>query len=174
MQSHCERCVRGCVSVRASGRSWLLRTIFPQMGSRSANSEQPCAVQRDCMGLLPFFSLQRAVCWPPCVPGSEWHGCTVCAAEATAADMCRVLVAAEAGSVRKDGKTALILAAVATKRLPLSWPAHRWLYCSEGLQHRGTGQPASLRRSRRPERHRSNTYRGVSRRCCPGHDATSL
>ena len=49
------------------GRSWLLRTIFPQMGSRSANSEQPCAVQRDCVGLLPFSSLQRAARWPPCV-----------------------------------------------------------------------------------------------------------
>ena len=174
MQSHCERCVRGCVSVRASGRSWLLRTIFPQMGSRSANSEQPCAVQRDCMGLLPFSSLQRAVCWPPCVPGSEWHGCTVCAAEATAADMCRVLVAAEAGSVRKDGKTALILAAVATKRLPLSWPAHRWLYCSEGLsaqRHRS----ASLTEEEPASREAPQQY--ISRcfsKMLPWQDAVSL
>ena len=38
------------------------------------------------------------------------------AAGANAADMCKVLVAAEAGSVRKDGKTALILAALADAR----------------------------------------------------------
>ena len=38
------------------------------------------------------------------------------AAEANAADMCKVLVAAEAGSVRKDGKTALAPAAVADAR----------------------------------------------------------
>ena len=36
--------------------------LSSQMGSRSANSEQPCAVQRDCMGLLPFSSLQSRVC----------------------------------------------------------------------------------------------------------------
>ena len=28
MQSHCERCVWGCILVQASGRSWLLRTVL--------------------------------------------------------------------------------------------------------------------------------------------------
>ena len=40
----------------------------------------------------------------------------MCAAEANAADLCKVLVAAEAGSVRKDGGTALVPAAVADAR----------------------------------------------------------
>ncbi|ESU44791.1 Variant-specific surface protein, partial [Giardia duodenalis] len=33
--------------------------------------------------------LQRAVYWPPCLPGSEWQAARMCAAEANAADMCK-------------------------------------------------------------------------------------
>ena len=65
------------------------------------------------MGLLPFSSLQRAVCWPPCVPGASWHDCAVCAAGRAAG--CAGLAAGLCG----DGGTALAPAAVATKRLPV-------------------------------------------------------
>ena len=70
-----------------------------------------------------------------------------------AADLCRAR-----GWSARGRRDTLAPAAVATKRLPLSWPAHRG-HCSRGCRHRGTGQPASLRRSRRPERHRSSTSR---------------
>ena len=76
--------------------------------------------------------------------------------------ICARLVAAEAGSARKDGKTALILAAMADQETALVLAASDTDgHCSRGCQHRSTDQPASLRRSRHPERHRSNTYRGV-------------
>ena len=136
-----------------------------QMGSRSANSEQPCAVQRDCVGLLPFSSRRvGSARWPPCVPGAR--GRLHCVRQRPCSRVCRVLVAAEAGSVRKDGKTALAPAAVADARDAALVLAVRRRQASatqrpllEGCRHRGTGQPASLRRSRRPERHRSSTSR---------------
>ena len=63
MQSHCERCVWGCILVQAAWQVVAAEDCpSSPMGSRSANSEQPCAVQRDCVGLLPFSSLQSRVC----------------------------------------------------------------------------------------------------------------
>ena len=63
--------------------------------------------------------LQRAVYWPPCVPRSKWQAARMCAAglqqSVQGSRGCR------GRSVRKDGKTALILAAGLTRRLPLSW-----------------------------------------------------
>ncbi|ESU43000.1 Short chain dehydrogenase [Giardia duodenalis] len=155
-QDRCERCVREHIAVQAPGRSRLLR-----LSSRRAEVllRAVCAMQRDCVH-----------CCPVC-PGASWHDCAyVCGR--LAADMCKVLVAAEAGAVRKDGKTALILAAMADQETPRLRPAHRG-HCSEGRRHRGTGQPASLGRSRRPERHRSNTHRGILE-ALPWQDAVSL
>ncbi|ESU45749.1 Variant-specific surface protein [Giardia duodenalis] len=111
--------------------------------------------------------LQRAVYWPPCVPGSEWHGCTVCAAE------CARLAA----GLRGDGGQLLFLLPWLTKRWPVCGQ-HTDGHCSEGRRHRGTGQPASLRKSRRPERRRSNTSRILevlswSRRCVPVRSCSS-
>ena len=75
-----------------------------QMGSRSANSEQPCAVQRDCVGLLPFSSRRvGSARWPPCVPGSELARLHVCAAGRAAG--CAGLAAGLCG----DGGTLLPL-----------------------------------------------------------------
>ena len=98
--------------MQASGRPWLLRLSSSQMESK-CYSEQPVL----CRGLRAQLPRCRvgSTRWPPCVPGASWHDCTVCAA-GHAADMCRVLVAAEAGSVRKDGKTALGPAAMADAR----------------------------------------------------------
>ena len=103
------------------------------MGSRSANSEQPCAVQRAACIAAP---LQRAARWPPCVPGARGRLHCVCGR------VCR----ARGRSVR-GRRDALAPAAVATKRRPVCGQ-HTDCHCSEGCRHRGTGQPASLRRSR--------------------------
>ena len=76
-------------------------------------------------------------------------------------------------SVRKDGRTALAPAAVATKRLPVCGQRDTNGFTAlRGCRHRGTGQPASLRRSRRPERRRSSTSRrprsaALVRMLCP-------
>ena len=155
MQSHCERCVWGCISVRASGRSWLLRTVLrPRWDLEVPIRSSSCAVQRDCMGLLPFSSRQRAVCWPPCVPGARGRLHCVCGRP------CGRVCRARGRSVRKDGKTALAPAAVATKRLPVCGQRDtNGFTAPRGCRHRGTDQPASLRRSRRPERRRSSTSR---------------
>ena len=110
------------------------------MGSRSANSEQLLCCAEGLRAGRPVCQERGA-------------GCTVCAAEANAAG-CAGLAAGLCG----DGGTALAPAAVATKRLPRLRPAHRWPLL-EGRRHRGTDRPASLRRSRRPERHRSSTSR---------------
>ena len=91
----------------------------------------------------------------------------MCAAEANAADMCKVLVAAEAGSVRKDGKTALILAAVADARdAALVLAVRRRQASATQMALLLRGLPAQRHRSAslteeepHPERHRSSTSR---------------
>ena len=109
------------------GRSWLLR-----LSSRRAEVLLRAALccAEGLRALLPFSSLQRAVCWPPCVPGSEWQA-ALCVRQACSR-VCKVLVAAEAGSVRKDGGTALVPAAGLTRRLPVCCQ-HTDGHCSEGL-----------------------------------------
>lgn len=122
--------------------------------------------------------LQRAVYWPPCVPGSEWQAARMCAAEANAADMCKVLVAAEAGSVRKDGGTALVPAAGLTKRRPVCGQH------TEATDLRGCAtqrhRSASLAEEKpHPERHRCSAHRCIlevlpwSRRCVPMRSCSS-
>ena len=51
------------------GRPWLLRLSSSQMESK-CYSEQPVLCRGTACTAAP---LQRAVCWPPCVPGSEWQ-----------------------------------------------------------------------------------------------------
>ena len=85
----------------------------------------------------------------PCVPGSEWHGCTYVCSRGQCSRACKAR-----GRSVWDGGTLLVLLP-ATQR-PLL----------EGRRHRGTGQPASLRRSR-IQRGTAATHRGSSK-CCPG------
>ena len=125
-----------------------------QMGSRSANSEQPCAVQRDCVGLLPFSSRQRAARWPPCVPGARGR-LHVCAAGRAAG------CAGLAAGLRGGGGTLLLLLPWRPRDYPClgQRDTNGFTALMGAVQHKDTGQPASLRRSRRPERHRSSTSR---------------
>lgn len=177
MQSHCERCVWGCVSVRASGRSWLLRTVLrPRWDLEVPIRSSPVLCRGTAWGCCPSPHAEsglragRPVCQER---GAQLH---VCAAGRAAG--CAGLAAGLCGKM--EGQLLLLLPWLTQETPPLSWlceggrPArHKWLYCSEGCRHRGTGQPASLRRSRRPERHRSSTYRAIlevlswSRRCVP-------
>ena len=126
MQGHCERCVRECISVQAAWLVMAAGDCHPM--DRGATQSSLCCVEVCTLAAL-------------CTRKRVGMTALMYAAEANAADMCRVLVAAEAGSVRKDGKTALILAAVATKRRRPCLgclrkggrPArHQWLYCSDG------------------------------------------
>ena len=148
-----------------------------QMGSRGANSETALVLCRGtaCTAAL-LLTAEGCVLAALCAR-ERVIGCTyVCGR--LAADMCKVLVAGLCGKTERQ--LLLLLPWLTQETPPLSWlceggrPArHKWLYCSEGCRHRGTGQPASLRRSRRPERHRSSTYRAIlevlswSRRCVP-------
>ena len=121
MQGHCERCVWGCILVQASGRSWLPRTV-----------------------LRPRWDLEVPIRSSPvlCKEGTAWSCCPHCRGLCAGRPVCQERVGMTAlcvrqacsrhvqgsrgcggRSVRKDGKTALAPAAVATKRLPLSWPA---------------------------------------------------
>ena len=67
----------------------------------------------------------------PCVPGARGRLHCVCG-RGQCSRVCKVLVAAEAGSVRKDGGTALVPAAGLTRRLPVCCQ-HTDGHCSEGL-----------------------------------------
>ena len=150
-----------------------------QMGSRSANSEQSCAVQRDCVGLLPFSSLQRAARWPPCVPGAS--GRLHCVCGRLCSRVCKVLVAGVCG---KTGRQLLLLLPWLTQETALVLAAcekEAGQRDTNGFTARGASaqkhrscQASVEERSRHLERHRGNTYRGVSRRCGPGQDAVSL
>ena len=142
--------------------------LSSQMGSRSANSETALMLCAEGLrALLPFSSRRvGSARWPPCVPGARGTAARVCGRP------CGRVCRARGRSVRKDGRTALAPAAVATKRLPLSWPAHRG-HCSRGCRHRGTGQPASLRRSR-IQRGTAAAHIAPSSKCYPGRDAVSL
>ena len=75
------------------------------MGSRSANSEQPCAVQRAACIAAP---LQRAVCWPPCVPGAG-AGCT-CVRQGSRQVCAERRKDSSCSCCRGDQETALVLA----------------------------------------------------------------
>ena len=160
MQDRCGRCLWGCVSVQASGRSWLLRTIFPQMGSRSATQSGPVLCRGTAWGWCPSPHAEGCALAALCAR-SGGQAARVCGR--ARGRVCRVLWLQRQG-LCGGGGTALVLAAVATKRLPLSWPArHKWPLL-EGLpaqRHRSAG--LTEERSRRPEKrwHRSNTYRGV-------------
>ena len=105
-------------------------------------SEQPCAVQRDCVGLLPFSS-RRGLCAGRPVCQERGAGCT-CVRQAV-----RQGVQGSRGrSVRGRRDSSCSCCRGDQETPPLSWPArHRWPLL-EGRRHRGTGQPASLRRSR--------------------------
>ena len=156
--------------------------LSSQMGFRNANSETAlmlCAKKglHGIAALLLTAESGLRVGLGPCVP-KERVGMTalMCAAEANAADMCRVLVAAEAGSVRKDGKTALILAAMADARdaaLVLAACENEagqrdtnGFTAPRAVQHRGTDPPASLGEAG-VQRGTAATHRGSSK-CCPG------
>ena len=155
MQSHCERCVWGCILVQASGRSWLLRTVLrPRWDLEVPIRSSPVLCRGTAWGCCPSPH-GRALCAGRPVYQERGAGCTVCAAEANAAE-CARLAAAEAG-LRGDGGTLLLLLPWRPRDCPVCCRTQRPLL--EGRRHRGTGQPASLRRSRRPERHRSSTSR---------------
>ena len=177
LQGHCERCVRECVSVQAAWQ--VVAAEDCRLDGQRCYSEQPCAVQRDCVGLLPFSSRRvGSARWPPCVPGARGTAARVCGRPA--ADMCKVLVAAEAGSVRKDGKTALAPAAVADARdaaLVLAAcekeagqrDTNGFTALMGAVQHRGTDPPASLGEAasrEAPQQHIADPRRAALARCC--------
>ena len=149
MQSHCERCVWGCILVQASGRSWLLRTVLrPRWDLEVPIRSSSCAVQRDCVGLLPFSSLQRAARWPPCV--QERVGMTALCVRQGVQGSRQVCAErwkdSSCSCCRGDQETALVLAS--TQR-PLL----------EGLPAQRHRSASLVEEEPHPERHRSNTSR---------------
>ena len=152
------------------GRSWLLKAILRPRWNRSAIQKQLlCSVQRrDCVHGCPSPHCRGLCTGRPACPGASGRLHCVCG-RGHAAE-CARLVAAEAGSARKDGKTALIPAAGLTRRRPVCGRTQRPLL--EGRRHRGTGQPASLRRSR-IQRGTAAAHRGVLE-ALPWQDAVSL
>ena len=79
--------------------------------------------------------LQRAVYWPPCVPGSEWQAALCVRQRPMQQIRARFSRQVWAGT---EGQPLFLLPWL-TERLPLSWlcegsrPArHKWLYCSDG------------------------------------------
>ena len=153
--------------------------LSSQMGSRSANSEQPCAVQRDCVHCCPSPHAESGLRAGRPVCQERGAGCT-CVRQA-----CSRHVQGSRGcggrSVRKDGKTALAPAAVADARdAALVLAVRRRQAGATQMALLLRGLPAQRHRSAslveeepHPERHRSSTYRGVlevlpwSRRCVP-------
>ena len=139
------------------GRSWLLGTVLrPRWDLEVPIRSSPVL----CRGLRALLPRCRGLCAgrPVCQERGAGH----------AADMCR----ARGRSVRKDGKTALILAAVATKRRrPCLGQRDTNGHCSEGCaaqRHRSAGLTEE---EPHPERHRSSAHRGVLAvlpwsRCC--------
>ena len=70
-----------------------------------------CSVQRDCVGLLPFSSLQRAARWPPCV--QERVGMTaLCVRQGVqgSRQACAGTEGRSCSCCRGDQETALVLA----------------------------------------------------------------
>ena len=144
------------------GRPWLLRLSSSQMESK-CYSEQPVL----CRGLRARLPHCRGLCIGRPVCQERVAGCTVCAARCAAG--CARLVAAEAGSVRKDGGTALGPAAGLTRRLPVCGRTQRPLL--EGRRHRGTDPPAPLGEAasrEAPQQHIADLRRAaLARRCVP-------
>ena len=163
MQSHCERCVWGCILVQASGRSWLLRTVLrPRWDLEVPIRSSPvlcrgtawgCCPSPHCRGLCAGRPVcqervgMTALCVRQGVQGSR----QVCA-ERWKDSSC--------SCCRGDQETALVLAS--TQR-PLL----------EGLPAQRHRSASLVEEEPHPERHRSSTSRCFSKRC-PGHDATSL
>ena len=170
MQGHCERCVWGCILVQASGRSWLPRTVLrPRWDLEVPIRSSPVLCRGTAWGCCPSPHCRvGSARWPPCVPGARGR-LHVCAAGLQ--QICAELAA----GLRGDGGTLLLLLPWRPRDYPClgQRDTNGFTALMGAVQHKDTGQPASLRRSRRPERHRSNTYRGVSKRC-PGQDSVSL
>mgnify|MGYP004664797443 CR=1 FL=1 len=152
------------------GRSWLLR--LPSRRAEVLLRAALCCAKKGLHGIAALLLTAESglrVGLGPCVPGARGRLHCVCG-RGQCSRVCKVLVAAEAGSVRKDGGTALVPAAVADQETARLLPAHRRPLL-EGRRHRGTDPPASLRRSRHPERHRCSAYRAILEalpwsRCC--------
>ena len=157
LQDRCGRCVWECILVQASGRSWLLGTVIST--GRGATQSSPVL----CRGLRAG----RPVC-----PGASGRLHCVCG---------KYVQGSRQVCAGPEGQLLVLLPWLTQETPPVSWlceggrPArHKWLYCSEGLCSTETQiLPASLRRSRHPERHRSNTYRGILE-ALPWQDAVSL
>ena len=176
MQGHCERCVWGCILVQASGRSWLLRTIFPQMGSRSANSETALMLCAEGLrGVAALLLTAEGCVLAALCARSEGQAARVCGRPAAE---CARLAAGLCG----DGGTALILAAMADARDAALVLAA----CEKEAGQRDTNGFTALRgcstEAQVSQPHRGGAgvqrgtaaaHRGVSKRC-PGQDSVSL
>ena len=147
--------------MQASGRSWLLRTVIRWI---EALLRAVCAMQRDCVHGCPTAE----GCVLAALRAQErGAGCTVCAAEC--ARLVAGLCCAEAGSVRKDGGTALVPAAGLTRRRPVC--SQHTEATARGASAQRHGSASLAEEEPHPERHRSNTSRCFSKmlpwsRCC--------
>ena len=151
------------------GRSWLLR-----LSSRRAEvllKAALCCAEglHGIAALLLTAESGLRVGLGPCVPGARGRLHCVCG-RGQCSRVCKVLVAAEAGSVRKDGGTALVPAAGLTRRLPVCCQ-HTDGHCSEGLSAQKHRSASLVEEEPHPERHRSSAHRGVLEalpwsRCC--------
>ena len=158
------------------GRPWLLRLSSSQMESK-CYSEQPVL----CRGLCTGRPTAEGCVLAALCARERGAGCTVCAA-----GLQQSVQGSRGRSARKDGKTALILAAMADARdCPClgclrkgGRPArHKWLYCSDGgcaaQRHRSCQasveeKPAS-RKTMAPQQHTSRILEAL-----PWQDAVSL
>ena len=107
-----------------------------------------CAVQRAACTAAP---LQRAVYWPPCVPGSEWQA-ALCVRQGVQQSV-------------QGWRDALVPAAGLTRRRPVCGRTQRPLL--EGRRHRGTDPPASLGEAG-IQRGAAAVHIAASSKRCPG------
>ena len=77
MQDRCERCVRGCILVQASGRSWLPRTVVST--GRGATQSSLCCAE-GLRGVAALLLTAEGCALAALCAGASWHDCAVCAA----------------------------------------------------------------------------------------------
>ena len=162
-------CIRGLLRAccrtaarDACGSASLCRLSWQVMAAETVVSTGRGATQSGpvlCRGLC----IGRPVC-------SGARGRLRCVCGRPCGRVCKVLVAAEAGSVRKDGGTALVPAAGLTRRLPVCCQ-HTDGHCSEGLSAQKHRSASLVEEEPHPERHRCSAYRAILEalpwsRCC--------
>ena len=153
--------VRLCAGV---GRSWLLRTVLRPRWDLEVLLRAALCCAEGLRGVAALLLTAEGCALAALCARSEGQAARVCGRP------CGRVCRARGRSVR-GRRDALAPAAGLAKRRPVCGQRHRG-HCSRGCRHRGTGQPASLRRSR-IQRGTAAAHRGVLE-VLPWQDAVSI